>query len=68
MVGVLVKDLFLRLPEPMFGGSTEPSSAQEYGLLYFFLNFCSIPVAATVGLMVTRIGPKRSASKKSCFT
>ena len=37
------------------GGSTEPSSVQEYGLLHMFF-------ILSFALMVTRIGPKWSTS------
>ena len=34
-----------------------PVSSSELRLTLCVLNFCSIPVAATVDLMVSRIGP-----------
>ena len=37
------------------GGSTEPSPSKEYCLIYFLFVF-SIPVAAIVDFMVSRIG------------
>ena len=39
----------------LHGGSTEPSPTQEYGLFKAVL-ILSFPVAATVDLMVSRIG------------
>ena len=44
--------------------STEPSPAQEYGLLQAFFPL-SPPVAATVNLMVPRIGQNWSPSNSN---
>ena len=41
--------------------STEPSPAQEYGLTLTVVIF-SIPLAPTVGVMVSKVGPKWSTS------